>query len=156
MPLPAADPTHWCPSTAGLRWAPEPREKSTRRGLRRIDWERAASGPHRRKFDRRGRELWARQPPPARSNLRPTSPLERSKDLAHPPQAHIRPKLEPAVPPGNQRAAAIVLNGQCVGELPRVSGPGRGPAVAGIAALASRLRSQVQGHKTLAGSTESV
>ena len=74
------------------------------------------------------------------------------KNLAHPPQTHVRKKLEPEVPPGNQRAAALALNGQRVGELNESfwTGPRRW-----IAALESGLRSQVQGHKALARSMDS-
>ena len=83
-------------------------------------------------------------------------PLERTKttkDLAHPPQTHIHKKLEPEVPSGNQRAAVIALNGQRVGELQESFWTA---AWRWIMRLESRLRSQVQGHKTLARSIESV
>ena len=47
----------------------------------------------------------------------PLERTQRTKDLAHPPQTHVRKKLEPEVPPGNQRAADFALNGKRVGEL---------------------------------------
>jgi len=37
--------------------------------------------------------------------------------LAHPPHPHVRKKLEPEVPSGDQRAAVFDLNGSRVGEL---------------------------------------
>jgi hypothetical protein len=70
-------------------------------------------------WGRRGRELRLAAAPGC-FYLAADLPLERTKnknDLAPPPQTHVRKKLEPEVPSGNQRAADFALNGQRVGEL---------------------------------------
>jgi hypothetical protein len=54
-----------------------------------------ASGRQREVADRRGRELEGSQPPPARFISPRTSLGNEENILAHPPQTHVRKKLEP-------------------------------------------------------------
>jgi len=145
MPLRATDQTHWCPEHR--------RSALGAAGLRRLDWERQPAAHLAGEFDRRGRELEARSRPRlVLSRGRHPSGTKRTKALAHPPQTHVRKKLEPAVPSGNQRAADFALNGQRVGELQESFWTA---AWRLITRLESGLRSQGTGHKAPAPSTES-
>jgi hypothetical protein len=62
-----------------------------------------ASGQHRGIFDRRGRELNGSKHGPG--SFYPANDItnERKKNLATPPQPHVRKKLEPDVPQGTSR-----------------------------------------------------
>jgi hypothetical protein len=59
-----------------------------------------ASGRQREVADRRGRELEGSQPPPARFISPRTSLGNEENNLAHPPQTHVRKKLELGIPQG--------------------------------------------------------
>ena len=94
MPLRVTDQTHWCPSTAGLRWA---RQDS-------VDLiGHIASGLSRGVSERRGASKKARSRP---GSFYPAIITNKRKyTLATPPQPHGRKKLEP------KWAAVINLNG---------------------------------------------
>ena len=149
MPLRVADQTHWCPE--------HPRSALGAAGLRRIDWARRPAA-HLARGSTAGGASWRLAAAPGSFYLAHL-PLERtkrprSKDLAHPPQTHVRKKLEPHTTPlGTKAAADFALNGQRVGELQESFWTA---AWRWITRLESRLRSQVQGHKAPARSTESV
>jgi hypothetical protein len=145
MPPRAADQTYWCPEHR--------RSALGAAGLRRIDWERRPAAHPAGTFDRRGRERQARGPAPGSFYLAIDILWnERRKEFgasapdARPQKTGARSSLR------NQRAAALALNGQRVGELQESFWTA---AWRLITRLESRLRSQVQGHKALARSIES-
>jgi len=76
-----------------------------------------ASGRNREPFDRRGREREGSLSPPARLACKRNLLWNEEKDLAHPPQPHVRKKLEPWRSQWNDPAAVGNLNGPRVGEL---------------------------------------
>src|SRR5882672_8021941 len=94
-----ADQTHWCPEHR--------RSALGAAGLRRIDWARRPAA-HLARGSTAGGASWRLAIAPGSFYLAQHIPRERtkrirSKALAHPPQTHVRKKLEPHGPRGTKR-----------------------------------------------------
>jgi hypothetical protein len=113
MPTPVADQTHWCREHRRLALGAA--------GLRRIDWARRPAATPREVRPPGARALGLGPPPPARSISRPTSLWNERRQTIW----RLRPRRtsaknwSPQLRQATQRAAAIALNGQRVGELKR-------------------------------------
>jgi len=113
-----------------------------------------ASGRTRGVCGRRGGASWrSTARPPARFTSRTEHHSgTKQKNLAPPPHPHVRKKLESPVPRGTRgQPSASWMDSGWVNWLCFWTGPRRW-----IAALASRLRSEGQRPRALAGSSESV